>query len=474
MKKTIPFIVLIIFICVNLGLAQYSKAKDGIGARVYMPNFQYPIANNFEMTDFTGGLEIEYIRHLNNILNLGIPFRMANAKFPTDELGGVSEGSLLGIDALIQMKYFQESNIVYPYIYTGFGVLMEDFENISLGIPVGLGLNFRLGKHAYLSTKVEYRIGFDELRSNIGAGIGILMLIGPGAEEPPVITDRDGDNVPDNQDLCPDIAGLVGLNGCPDADGDGITDGDDNCPEVAGLAEFKGCPDTDGDGIADPEDQCPEAGGLPENNGCPPTDTDNDGVFDSEDECPTIPGLPSLRGCPDEDSDGVADKEDECPGVPGPIETNGCPDRDKDSVIDREDRCPDSPGSVANNGCPEIKKEDKEILEFATQAVQFETASSRLTSTSNDILDQIAEIMVRYTDYKLRISGHTDSIGSALKNQDLSENRAKSCYNYLISKGVEVSRISFAGYGETQPISNNKYKVGRDENRRVEFDIYLE
>jgi len=84
------------------------------------------------------------------------------------------------------------------------------------------------------------------------------------------------------------------------------------------------------------------------------------------------------------------------------------------------------------------------------------------------------QIMRRYPDYKLKISGHTDSIGSRRPNQKLSEERAKSCYDYIVSKGISPTRLEYQGYGESRPIANNKYKEGREINRRVEFDLYLE
>lgn len=81
--------------------------------------------------------------------------------------------------------------------------------------------------------------------------------------------DRDGDGVPDKDDLCPDTPGLASLQGCPDRDGDGIADHLDACPDVAGPVEFSGCPDTDGDGVPDNLDRCPKVAGPASNHGCP-------------------------------------------------------------------------------------------------------------------------------------------------------------------------------------------------------------
>lgn len=474
MRITILLIAFVLCVGTNVVYGQHDTAKDGVGIRASFLNYQFPITDDFTTEDFTGGIEFEYVRHLNNALNLAFPLRLAKANFPLDEAGTFEEGAILGLDATLQLKYCKEQNFLYPYLYTGVGVAAEDFEEIGFSAPVGIGLNFQFAKHTYLSAKGEYRIGFDDLRDNLGIGVGLLILLGPGEEEPPVITDRDGDGINDKEDLCPDIAGVAGLNGCPDTDGDGVTDSDDACPEVVGLPAFNGCPDTDGDGLADNQDDCPNEAGLAENNGCPAADADGDGVADEEDECPDVAGPIYLKGCPDSDSDGIIDKNDDCPKVAGLVATNGCPDTDNDGIADKDDRCPKVAGLAQNNGCPEIKQEDKETLEFATQAIQFETASSRLRTESFAILDKVVDILKRYPDYKLRISGHTDSIGSAEANLNLSKKRAQSCYDYMVAKGISPDRMSHEGYGETQPIADNRYNSGREQNRRVEFDVYLE
>ncbi|MCB0565544.1 MAG: OmpA family protein, partial [Phaeodactylibacter sp.] len=171
---------------------------------------------------------------------------------------------------------------------------------------------------------------------------------------------------------------------------------------------------------------------------------------------------------------GVADKNDRCPDVKGSLIMAGCPDTDGDGLADPDDRCPETAGPIANRGCPEIKEEDRQVLNFAMKNVQFETGKAALRATSYPILDQVLDILSRYSDYKLRISGHTDSTGNAESNQALSQNRAKACYDYLVQKGVSPSRMSYIGYGESRPIANNKYASGREQNRRVEFDIYLD
>ncbi|MBR9919357.1 MAG: OmpA family protein [Bacteroidetes bacterium] len=285
--------------------------------------------------------------------------------------------------------------------------------------------------------------------------------------------DTDGDGIIDKNDECPETPGSAQANGCPyiDSDGDGIVDAKDNCPYQAGSTQTGGCPDADGDGVVDSADQCPNQAGPAERGGCPFLDSDGDGVEDKNDECPGQAGSLATAGCPDTDQDGVADRYDSCPQVPGPY--NGCPDTDGDGVDDSKDSCPNTPGAVTNYGCPEIKPEEKVIIENAAQAVKFEVGKATLKAESYAILDQVATILLRYPDYKVRVEGHTDNTGRTSNNKELSQERAKSCYEYLAAKGVTRERMQFLGLGEEKPIATNDTEDGRELNRRVEFVVYI-
>ncbi len=309
--------------------------------------------------------------------------------------------------------------------------------------------------------------------------------------------DYDQDGIPDIEDDCPEIPGTVNSAGCPDSDEDGIIDKYDHCPQSPGPANMKGCPDSDDDGVPDGRDRCPYDPGQRRFKGCP--DSDNDNVIDKEDECPDTPGEPELAGCPDSDHDGVADAKDLCPnehglgsadgcpdfdkdGVPDALDLcpekaglekfEGCPDSDGDGIDDVRDKCPTIPGSNLAEGCPEITATDQAVLEAAMRDVRFETGSARLLPISHDILNQIGEIMKRYPGYHLEITGYTDNVGNAFANQQLSEDRARACYEYLIARGVPAERMSYQGLGPTNPIASNRTIRGRMLNRRVEFHLH--
>jgi outer membrane protein OmpA-like peptidoglycan-associated protein len=79
--------------------------------------------------------------------------------------------------------------------------------------------------------------------------------------------------------------------------------------------------------------------------------------------------------------------------------------------------------------------------------------------------------MLQNPDIRIEIGGHTDNQGSPEHNKTLSKNRALAVYNYLLSRGIDASRMTYAGFGDTKPISDNETEAGRALNRRTEFKI---
>lgn len=298
----------------------------------------------------------------------------------------------------------------------------------------------------------------------------------PGLPEFRGCPDTDKDGIPDKDDECPTVAGIKEFLGCPDTDKDGIKDALDECPTIAGLKEFKGCPDTDGDGIKDDEDACPEVPGSREYQGCP--DKDADGIFDFLDACPEVAGPKENNGCPwpDTDGDGLLDKDDDCPTLAGPKTNKGCPliDTDKDGTLDKDDDCPNTPGPKDNKGCPVIEQEIIEVLKMAFDNLEFETAKDIIKEESKPSLDELAVVLLKKPTWKLEIAGHTDNVGDDDKNMVLSKKRAESLKSYLVSKGVEATRLNTLFFGETKPIADNNTPEGRKKNRRVEMKIIFE
>ena len=103
--------------------------------------------------------------------------------------------------------------------------------------------------------------------------------------------------------------------------------------------------------------------------------------------------------------------------------------------------------------------------------ILFATNSSTLNTASRASLDKFATSLQNNPDTDVKIYGHTDSTGSDAINNPLSQRRAESVYNYLVSKGVSGVRMLSEGFGSTEPIADNNTQAGRAQNRRVEVFI---
>jgi outer membrane protein OmpA-like peptidoglycan-associated protein len=101
----------------------------------------------------------------------------------------------------------------------------------------------------------------------------------------------------------------------------------------------------------------------------------------------------------------------------------------------------------------------------------FDFDKSTLRPESTSELERLIKLMKDIPTLVIEISGHTDNKGSAEYNKKLSESRAISVVNYLVSKGVANNRLKYMGYGFEQPIATNDTDEGRQLNRRTEFKI---
>ncbi|MGH8443458.1 MAG: OmpA family protein [Nevskiaceae bacterium] len=176
------------------------------------------------------------------------------------------------------------------------------------------------------------------------------------------------------------------------------------------------------------------------------------------------------------------------PGEPAPLAEQPAPpaDADGDGVLDDADQCPDTPAGtkVDDTGC-EVKEgcrapgpgEAINLEGCATgeavvlKGVNFETGSSRLTADAKVILNPVADSLAAAPHMRVEIGGHTDAQGSDAFNLKLSGRRAQAVKDYLVSRGIDASRMTSNGYGETQPVDSNETADGRELNRRVEMKV---
>lgn len=381
-----------------------------------------------KLKDMDYGFGLSYWKGLTRTIDFSTKLNVMFHEYAQRDRGDISGEKEIGIELepTLNIRPYKDNSLVAPFLTLGVGGGYYSGEWGAYA-PTGVGIQVNLQSATYIMLQAQYRwaITDDVLKDNLFYSLGFAQRIGsdiPKVVPPPpvpVVLDRDNDGVPDADDKCPDTPGLAALQGCPDKDGDGIADGDDKCPDVAGIAKYQGCP-------------------IP--------DTDKDGVNDEEDKCPTVPGVARYQGCP-------------------------IPDGDGDGVNDEDDKCPTRPGPASNQGCPEIAKEIIEKVNMAAKNVFYATASYKLLPKSFRSLNEVVAIMKADPTLMIDIDGHTDSQGSDEYNHTLSHNRAKSVADYLISKGIEESRLKTTGYGEEKPVADNATAAGRAKNRRTEMTV---
>lgn len=114
---------------------------------------------------------------------------------------------------------------------------------------------------------------------------------------------------------------------------------------------------------------------------------------------------------------------------------------------------------------------EQKVLKDAYDNLQFELGKATIKPISFPSLDVLAQTLKDAPDWKLRITGHTDNTGSEPFNLKLSKARAEAVKGYLVSKGIDPTRITTDGLGSSKPIASNATTEGRNANRRVEFLI---
>lgn len=393
--------------------------------------------------DWAGGLGISQYIHRYLDLDLSLIYGKLDYKnFNIPDDPGRSRyrfsRSFLNINTFLRFRILRNPNVIQPFLATGFGITptwggqsariffnpreLREFptrERIVFQVPVQIGTDVRISDNVALTANATYNRTFSE-------GIDAR-----GDE-----FDVDGRNHDDF--IVYSIGFKIGLNKTRDSDGDGIKDKNDLCPNKFGRS-FWGCPDGDGDGIVD-----------------------------NEDACPAEAGSSALSGCPDTDGDGIANRRDKCPEEAGSFENSGCPkesDSDGDGIADNLDACPEEKGLAEN-----VKQDLQNIFE----SLQFTVNSSNIDPSSFDELDRLAQIMQDDPELRLIIRGHTDNTGNPNDNLELSVDRANAVKQYLVDQGVEAGRIAAFGYGETRPVASNDTREGREQNRRVELDLYYQ
>lgn len=186
---------------------------------------------------------------------------------------------------------------------------------------------------------------------------------------------------------------------------------------------------------------------------------------------------PEAQGSTDTDGDGVADVRDRCEdtvagmgvGADGCRLTGGLADpvdKDEDQVADYLDKCPRTVegAKVDEKGCTQIEQPLARL-----EDVLFEPSRAALTPRAKETLTELVSILENNPDIRVRLEGYTDNVGKESYNEMLSLKRAESVKDYLVSEGIDASRIKTIGMGESNPIATNETEQGRAQNRRVDI-----
>jgi outer membrane protein OmpA-like peptidoglycan-associated protein len=136
-----------------------------------------------------------------------------------------------------------------------------------------------------------------------------------------------------------------------------------------------------------------------------------------------------------------------------------------------EKRARDAMDKLAVAAALAVKEEPRGTVITLPGAVLFPSAKWDLLPGAREKLDQVAEALKNQADHKMIVEGHTDSQGNESSNMELSQRRAQSVRDYLVSRGVPADIISATGVGQGRPVADNRTAEGRQNNRRVEIIV---
>jgi outer membrane protein OmpA-like peptidoglycan-associated protein len=139
------------------------------------------------------------------------------------------------------------------------------------------------------------------------------------------------------------------------------------------------------------------------------------------------------------------------------------------NMMDNQEK--DMREALATSEAAAVSREGNLLAVTFKSDVTFDTNSVTLKPGLMTEIDRVAGVLVQYPQTFVRVEGHTDSVGTAEYNMDLSSRRAMAVKNLLVERGVSGSRLETIGYGESMPVATNNTEAGRQKNRRVEIKI---
>jgi outer membrane protein OmpA-like peptidoglycan-associated protein len=386
------------------------------------------------------------------------------------------EDNLLHFVAALQMQLFPEYDL-RPYGYAGFGYLLfnptltgnpgflnalatrQEEESSSLTLPLGVGVTWTLSErfdfYAEFMKTLTFSDALDKWVSEDNdnynkINFGLTLYLGdrsramqPEAPVREAPKDTDGDGLLDADEIA--IYNTDPNN--PDTDGDGLSDGD----EVNIYKTDPTLRDTDFDGLLDGEEV------LTYKTNPLLKDTDGDGCSDG-DEVLVMKTNPLLV---DTDGDGLTDCDERNVYRTNPL----VKDTDGDGADD---------GKEVRDGTDPLVADVLRVEEsgnIVLEGINFETNSAQITPDSEPTLIKALNTLRTNPQLRVEVQGHTDDVGNDSTNQRLSESRANSVRDYLVQRGIDASRMTTRGYGESAPLVPNDSPENRDKNRRIQFKV---
>jgi outer membrane protein OmpA-like peptidoglycan-associated protein len=379
---------------------------------------------------------------------------------------------------------------VSPYFYFGVGTFMykrivennvqwpESKSYSSIHIPLGVGLDIAVTKHVTVAAEIGAR-ALDNWSDNFGNGaenfmgtdwyatgrVGLNFYLGSSDDDDsdgdgltngdektlgtdPNKADTDGDGLSDYEEVVKQKTNPTKA----DSDGDGLNDGD----EVIKYHTNPLKADSDGDGLSDGE----EVAKL--HTDPLKTDTDGDGLNDA-DEVQKYHTDP-LKA--DTDGDGLKDGDEVNQHRTDPLKA----DTDGGTVTDGTEVGRGSNPLDPNDDIPKPKVQTIEVGKaIVLEGIVFASGKSTIQPESETTLMEAYNTLKDNSAIGVEIRGYTDNVGKVAANKKLSLARAEAVRAWLVSKGIDSTRVGVKGYGPENPISDNTTPEGRQKNRRIEF-----
>jgi outer membrane protein OmpA-like peptidoglycan-associated protein len=399
-----------------------------------------------------------------------------SSSFSGDRFSFEYEDNLLHMIAALQMQLFPEYDL-RPYGYAGFGYMLfdptitgspgflsalasrQEEESSSLTLPLGVGVTWTLSERFDFYVEFMKTLTFsDALDKWVSEDNDNYNKINFG------LTLYLGDRSRAMQPEAP-------VREAPkDTDGDGLLDAD----EISIYNTDPNNPDTDGDGLRD--------GDEVNIHKTDPTlrDTDYDGLLDGE-EVLTYKTNPLLK---DTDGDGCSDGDEVLVMKTNPLvvdtDGDGLTDCDERNVYRTNPLVKDTDGDGADDGKEVRDGTDPLVADvlrveesgnIVLEGINFETNSAQITPDSEPTLTKALNTLRTNPQLRVEIQGHTDDVGNDRANQRLSEARANAVRDYMVQRGIDGSRMTTRGYGETTPLVPNDSPENRSKNRRIQFKV---